>query len=298
MRSRAFCAVALGVVLLSGLEGSASPSPPPGFLNAFSWRMPDDRFGGFSGLELAGNGIDFIAISDRGAFTLGQISRDETGRITQVSAAPMRLLLGNGTQPLQPKRADSEGLALAEDGTVYISFEGAARVLRYRDIAGSAENLPEAAAFRTMQPNSALEALAIGPDGSLYTLPERSGGNDTPFPVYRLQGETWDVPFRMTRKPGFLPVAADFGPDGMLYVLERDFRGLSGFASRLRRLDPDARDTAEGETLLETPVGLHDNLEGLSIWRDTEGRLVASMVSDDNFNLFLRTEIVKYHLPD
>lgn len=298
MRSRALRALVLGLVLLAGLEGSASPNPPPGFLDAYPWQMSDDRFGGFSGLEIANNGLDFVALSDRGGFTRGRIARDAEGRIVSVQAEPVRLLLDNGDQPLKPQRADSEGLALAEDGTAYVSFEGAARVLRYRDIAGSAENLPVAAAFRTLQPNSALEALAIGPDGALYSLPERSGRSDNPFPLYRLRGDTWDEPFYITRKGGFLPVGADVGPDGRLYVLERDFRGLSGFASRIRRFDLNATGVVAGETLFATPVGLHDNLEGLSIWRDARGVLVASMVSDDNFNFFLRTEIVEYHLPD
>lgn len=298
MRSSAFRALALGIVLLSGLEGSASPSPPPGFFGAYPWRMPDYRFGGLSGLEVANNGLDFIVLLDRGAFTRGHITRDTEGRIVSVQAEPIRLLRDNGDQPLKPQRADSEGLALAEDGTAYVSFEGVARVLRYRDIAGSAENLPVAEAFRTLQRNAALEALAIGPDGALYTLPERTGSEDNPFPLYRLRGDAWDEAFQIERKGGFLPVGADVGPDGRLYLLERDLRGLSGFASRVRRFDLNAVGVVAGETLFETPVGLHDNLEGLSIWRDGKGTLVATMVSDDNFNIFLRTEIVEYHLPD
>lgn len=298
MRSCAFRAVGLCLVLFSGLESSASPKPPPGLLDVYPWNMPEDRFGGFSGLEVSDNGIDFIALSDRGAFTRGQFQRTQEGRITAVTAEPMQLLHDNGVKPLRPERADSEGLALAADGTIYVSFEGAARVLRYKDIAGSAENLPVAPAFRGLQPNASLEALAIGPDGALFSLPERSGRQDNPFPIYRLRGQTWDVPFQVSRIGGFLPVGADVGPDGKLYLLERDFRGLSGFASRIRRFDLDSGAVVPGETLFETPAGLHDNLEGISIWRDAKGSLVASMISDDNFNFFLRTEIVEYRLPD
>jgi hypothetical protein len=59
-----------------------------------------------------------------------------------------------------------------------------------------------------------------------------------------------------------------------------------------------AKSFDKGEILLETPVGLYDNLEGVSIWRDDAGHLTATMVSDDNFAFFLRSEIVEYRLPD
>ncbi len=50
--------------------------------------------------------------------------------------------------------------------------------------------------------------------------------------------------------------------------------------------------------LLETASGTYDNLEGVSVWRDAGGRLRATMISDDNFKFFQRTEIVEYALPD
>ena len=60
--------------------------------------------------------------------------------------------------------------------------------------------------------------------------------------------------------------------------------------------------TADGpmneESLLETATGTHDNLEGVAIWRDNQGRLRATMVSDDNFFALQRTELVEYALPD
>ena len=298
MRKRAFLAVAAGGVLIAGLEGSASPTPPPGFMGAWRWSLEDQRFGGFSGLEIAANGLDFIALSDRGAITSGKISRDAEGRISAITALPIQLLKAQGAKPLHPNRADSEGLALASDGSLFISFEGAARVLRYPRLGASAENLPTAPDFRRMQPNAALEALAIAPDGTLFTLPERSGRPDRPFPVYRFQNSQWDKTLTIPREGGFLAVGADFGPDGRFYLLEREFRGLSGFASRLRRFTLTDAGFIDAKTLLETPVGLHDNLESVSIWRDAAGHLTASMISDDNFNLLLRTEIVEYRLPD
>ena len=93
-------------------------------------------------------------------------------------------------------------------------------------------------------------------------------------------------------------MAADFGPDGRFYLLERDFRPLGGFASRLRRFDIGEAGLGAEVTLIETPFALHDNLEGLSVWRDDRGRLRATMISDDNFIFVQQTQIVDYLLPD
>ncbi|WP_299476732.1 esterase-like activity of phytase family protein [Cypionkella sp.] len=298
MRRRAFVAVVAGLVLIAGLEGSASPTSPLGLLSAFRWTMNDANFGGFSGIEVAENGQDIIALSDRGAFTTAHIVRDDTGRIASVKTNPVQLLRDVDGEPLSPGMSDSEGIALAPDGTVYVSFEGPARVLHYPKLSGAAQSIRSPREFKAMQKNSALEALAIDAAGTLYTLPERSGGATKSFPVYRFRAGKWDKRLQISREGGYLAVGADFGPDGKFYLLEREFRGLAGFSSRLRRFTLGAKGFDKGETLLQTPVGLYDNLEGVSVWRDRSGHLTATMVSDDNFKFFLRMQIVEYQLPD
>ena len=42
----------------------------------------------------------------------------------------------------------------------------------------------------------------------------------------------------------------------------------------------------------------HDNLEGLAVWRDDSGAIRLTMISDDNFNLLQRTELVEYAVPE
>lgn len=284
--------------VLAGLQGSASPLPPTGLLSNVAWSMDDPRFGGFSAIEVQADGLGFVALSDKGAFVRGRFVRDTQGQIVSVTGGPLMRLKGQGDALLRPGRTDSEGLALAPDGSAYISFEGAARVLRYDRLEGDAENLPSHPDFAGLQRNSALEALAVGPDGTLYTLPERSGGEQRPFPVYRFRKGAWDKVLSVRRIGGFLPVAADIGPDGRFYLLERQFTGLAGFATRLRRFDLGDKALSGETTLLQTPVGLHDNLEGLSVWRDAAGHLTATMIADDNFSFLFSTHIIEYRLPD
>lgn len=147
-----------------------------------------------------------------------------------------------------------------------------------------------------MSINGSLEALAIDASGRLFTIPENAPQEDQPFPVYRFDGD-WTQPFGIPQKGDFLPVGADFGPDGRLYVLERNFLGLGGFASRVRAFEVTEDSLGEGETVLRTEAGAHDNLEGLAVWQDSKGRIRLTMVSDDNFKFYLRQEIVEYVLP-
>ena len=287
-----------GAFLVLGLQGSASQTLPDGLVGAFAWRMDDPNFGGLSAIELADNGLSFLALSDRGAWTRGQITRDSEGRIMAVDARPMRFLRGRFEAPLEAGRNDSEGLAVAADGTVFVSFENVARVLRYDSIDGPAQNLITPREFGRMQRNSALEALAIGPDGTLYTLPERSGELERPFPVWRYRDGGWDQPFDLRRDGGYLAVGADFGPDGRLYLLERELHGLAGFSSRVRSFAISDTELSDERTDLETQPGQHDNLEGISVWRGPDGAIWVTMLADDNFNFFQSTEIVEYRLSD
>ena len=283
------------IALLAGCGQAFGQSTAPGVsqVGRFVWTDDNARFGGMSGLEISDDGRRFIALSDRGTLWTGTVTR-KAGAITAMTPDLITVLHISDGSPVAGATGDSEGLALAPDGTVYVSFEGLARVAAYPDVTGAAVRLPRHPDFEAMQANGALEALAIGPDGALYTLPERSGRATRPFPVYRFKDGAWTTPFTVPRDGAFLPVGADIGPDGLFYVLERDFTGL-GFRSRVRRL---ALDGTGIETLLETRTGLHDNLEGISVWRDDTGAIRMTLIADDNFKFFQSTEVVEYRVVD
>lgn len=286
-----------GLILLGvlGFRGSAGPLPPAGFLQDVPFHGP--RYGGFSALHLSADGMTFVALSDHGAVVSGKFDRDAAGFITAIHAGAFTPLLGRTDRPLVKGLTDSEGLAVAPDGQVYISFEGPARVLHYAALGDRADAMPDAPAFAKMEPNRALEALTLGPEGALFTIPETSRAPDQPFPVYRFVNGVWDQPFSLPRRGNFLVSDARFGPDGRLYILEREFLGLGGFASRLRRFDVTAQGASNEQTLFQTDPGTFDNLEGLDIWRDAKG-LRATLISDDNFIPFFRSQIVEFRLSD
>ena len=83
--------------------------------------------------------------------------------------------------------------------------------------------------------------------------------------------------------------------NGRSWKVEKDVKPhlLTPFQrARVRRM---ALDGTGIETLIET--ARHDNLEGLAVWQAADG-LRLTMISDDNFRWFQRTEIVEYRVID
>jgi len=265
------------------------------YLGSFPWDMDKPWFGGWSGIELSADGQNMTAITDRG-YILGAGITREGDRITAVTPRQAWHLKASTGAYLTPKITDSEGLAIAPDGMIHISFEGVTRVSRYSRPAVSARVLRHHKAFRGFPKNKSLEALAIDHRERLFAIPEHLV-NDTEIRVFVLDGTVWSTPFTLNGSNGFLPVGADFGPDGRLYLLERAWSVL-GFRARVRRWDVDGDQPHNEQLLLQTRTGTHDNLEGLAVWRDEQGRTRLTMVADDNFKPFQRTELVEYALQE
>ncbi|WP_170430900.1 esterase-like activity of phytase family protein [Ruegeria arenilitoris] len=265
-------------------------------LNSFAWRHKAEWFGGFSALHVSDNGRQLIALSDRAVLVRATIARDGD-QITGLRITGNWPVLSSTGQILSGSAGDSEGIAVAPDGSYYISFEWLHRVARYTSPDANARVLPRPKAFEDLSRNGSFEALAIDNRGQLYTLTEKSRTRQGDIPVYRWDGQGWSTPFALPQRGKFLPVSADFGPDGRFYVLERSL-SLTGFRTRLRRWQIVGDRPEAEETLFTSGPGTHDNLEGLSVWRDDQGRLRATMISDDNFLALQRTELVEYLLPD
>jgi hypothetical protein len=266
------------------------------YLGSYTWTSDARGFGSFSGLELNDAGTGFVTVSDKGWIAEGSLDRADGGAVTGVRLGRLEPLRNTEGGPLGRFEIDAEGLAMDGDGRLFVSFEAIHRVWTYRDTRSEAAWLPRHPDFKDLQNNSSLEALAIGPDGTLYTLPERSGELDRPFPVYRYRNGAWDIPFGIPRQGPFLMVGADFGPDGRLYLLERHLTGIFGFQTRIRSFAVTGDSAGDERLLLETAPGAHDNLEGIAVWADGQGAIRLTLISDDNYRSFQRTEFVDYRL--
>ncbi|AGT07432.1 esterase-like activity of phytase family protein [Paracoccus aminophilus] len=297
----AFCVAAAALLTAAAtytVNARGEISNKAEYIGTYVWHEDAPDFGGYSGIELTEDGRSFMALSDRATLRWGEIERDAEGRISGMVSKGMSRLHDSQGRPLPPGHlGDSEGIAIDSEGRIYVSFEGLVRVARYDTPDAPAKVLKGPPEFKQMQRNSALESLAITPDGTLLTMPERSGALDRPFPVWRWRKGVWDQPFSVSRNGNWLPVGSDIGPDGKFYLLERDFKGLLGFLSRVRRFDLTDAGLVNEEILLQSYPMQYDNLEGIAVWKDDQG-IRLTMISDDNFYFLQRTELVEYRIRD
>ena len=292
----------LGLALILLLPGGAWAAETPfasqaagvQFLGKTPWFDTGTRkgFGGFSGLEVSADGARFWAVNDNALIVTGRFVRDNVG-ITALEVDPIEALKYDSDRPIWADREgnDAEGLAMLPDGRYLVSFEGRHRISLFGPDR-RASDVPGAPDFDRFEVNGGLEALAVDDQGWIYALPERSGQVNRPFPVYRGRDGVWDTPFSLDRSAGFLPVGADFGPDGAFYLLERAFPGY-GFKSRVRRIVFDETTILSDEVLFVSKTGAFDNLEGLSAWRDGQGNIRLTLLSDDNYKWFQQTQFVE-----
>lgn len=252
-------------------------------------------FGGLSAVHMDRDGRGAVVISDRAAIFSVSIARDG-GRVTGLglrSAAALTDAAGN--RPASPHLMDSEGIARLPDGQLAISFEGRMRVAIHGLDGRERHHIAPPPGSGSLPGNGGYEGLAADARGNLYTLAEQAPGNG-PIPLYRHSGGAWQHFANLPRTGAYRPVGLDFDDRGRLYVLERRF-SMGSFSSRITRYDVGSNGIGGGEVLLQTPMGTHGNLEGLSLWR-SGGTLIASAVADNNFRQPGATRLVEYVIPD
>lgn len=284
------------VVVLGLASAMAVRGILAGTVSVTEWTPFSGDPGGWSGIEVADDGVRFWLVGDNGDWAEGRTLRDATGYLTGAEVArSQRLLLPDG-RPIRPPWQDTEGLALGPDGSFYISREWQHGIERLPQLGTRPTRLPRAPAFRTMPGNVGLEAVAVDATGAIYTLQERPGPLQRTTPLFRFTPDAgWQIVADLPRDGQFSISGADFAPDGALYLLERRFVGI-GFTSRIRRVDLAAA-PARIATLYHSPPGRHGNLEGMALWQDAQGRLRALMVSDNNRLTIQRQQLVEVILP-
>lgn len=278
-------------LLLAPVAASADTLEPDGF---FDWAS--ESVSGVSGLEVAADGTGFVAVSDGGWWIEGSFERSG-GRISGVAALRVEPIIGQDGLPVAARRvgdwSDAEGLAIGADGSAWVSFERWAHVWHFARPFGRAEWIRDHPTFYDHADNWQLEAVAVDPDGVVYTISEKPFAQG--FPVYRLgPDDLWTIETYLPEADVFAIVGADFDADGALYLLERKLVVGLWWQNRIRRIRLDG---SEDAVLWTGERGEYGNLEGISVWRDgAETRL--TLVSDNNGSGAEATQFVEFRLSD
>jgi hypothetical protein len=268
------------------------------------------EFGGLSGLKVFPDGAQFLALSDQGRWLRGTIVY-EGQRPVGITNAQMAPMLGPAGQPLFSRGwYDTE--SLAEDrGTIYVGIERVNRIVRFdygrNGLAARGQPITIPPAISQLPNNKGLECLAVVPQGmpgagTLIAISERgldAAGNLKAF----LIGGDAPGEFSVVRSDDFDVSDCAIAPSGDLLLLERRFTWTAGVAMRLRRvaLTSVVRGArVDGQVLTFADMGYQiDNMEGLSVHRDSNGEIVLTMISDDNFSVLQRTVLLQFTLlPD
>jgi hypothetical protein len=263
-------------------------------INRYAWDTKS--IVGLSGIEVTEDGSGFLAVGDRGWWLQGRFKRNGD-RIEGVDIERLEAIKGSDGLPVSARRvgdwSDAEGLALAPDGTAWVSFERWAHVWRYDQPFARARSIKDHPTFYDHADNWQLEAAAIDPDGTVYVFSEKPLIEG--FPIYRLNaGGLWAIDGFLPERDVFAIVGADFNTDGTLYLLERKLVVGLWWQSRIRQVRLDG---SLDETIWTSERGEFDNLEGISVWRDAEG-LRLTLVSDNNGSERTPTEFVEFRVSE
>ena len=280
------------------------------YRGGLSLRSNDARFGGLSSLLVSPDGNRLLAASDRGTWFSAEILYDAEGFLRGLASPALVPVLGPDGNALAGRYRDAEALARAADGAILLAFEQHHRILRFAEpsrldahqLAGVIPELlrapEELAEFNS---NAAMEGLATLDDGGLLILTEGLDNARAGKPGWLLRHGHADMRFEYKRAARFRPTGATRLPDGDILTLERRYTIIGGVAALLRVIP---RETIQSGALLDGPELARlappltvDNMEGIAVRRDSAGRTLIYLISDDNFSVLQRTLLMMFELP-
>lgn len=277
------------------------------FVGGFEMRSSASEFGQLSSMRFLTPGGDFVGVADHGYWFFGTIERD--GHVpVGISGFRMQPMVDeNGVVVTEKRRNDAEGLDVHGDRAT-VAFEREARVSEYRLGAKGAgpplRNLDFVIPRRELRFNQGIETLARAPDDSplksaRVVVAERSIDENGDIFAAIIEGAHKGV-FKVKRSEDFDVTDGVFLPNGDLLLLERRYRPPFSVGMRLRRIDGDMvrpGSLADGKVLIEADLSSRiDNMEALDVWRREDGKLIVSLLSDDNQNFLQSTLYLEFVL--
>lgn len=266
------------------------------------WRLTsrNSLFGGFSALAYRGDGR-FLLIGDNGEWARLTLGADGSVSDVAIRALP--------TPPRSPKRkafTDAEALVFdPATGKLWIALEGINQIWRIDAAMTRVESRRRSPALYRWPANRGPEAMVRLADGRTILFSEGEDRND-----HGTEGLVYIDDPAVPGKPPLLFYYDDQGkgqvsdaaplPDGRILLVHRKLGLNPLFTTTLAIVDPaDIRKdgVVRSVAIGQVPEPLHENYEGAAVTVE-DGRTFVWLVSDDNFNSWQRSLLLKFELVD
>lgn len=272
-------------------------------LSAFQIESKDKHFGGLSGLSIGTDG-KLYAVSDRGYWLSAKMEMDPNGVLLNLTDWQIAPILAATNTPVAGALRDAEALAVAQDGSFLVAFEGAHRISRYSPPPKTFESTPVPvqipAAVARAPGNGGIEGLATLPDGRLLALTEEFANGDGSFKGWLIdKGQFAELAYFPSK--GFRVTDCAALNNGDVLVLERRYVPFAILSSRLtlvkaNSLQPGAKLDGKELLKLEQPLAVQ-NFEAVAAQQTSKGTMIF-IVSDDNYSPFQQTLLLQFLLPN
>lgn len=269
------------------------------FLQA--WELDSDNrdFGGISALSALPDGR-FVGISDAG--TLIGFGLTDDNRVDRPFIVPLPDAFGDGKSY---KDRDSEGIAYDPDtGQFWVSYEANHAIRRFAPSFARSPGIRKLAGQYSWSDNKGPEALIRLRDGRFIVIAENleNGMHEgLLFSGDPVEPKTAISRFAFRPPDGYRVTDGTALPDGRLLLLNRRIAFPGGFSAKLTIVEANdfhngAKVSGNVIATLAAPL-LVDNMEGVTVTKDA-GRTTVWLISDDNFNLWQRTLLMKFRLSE
>jgi hypothetical protein len=283
---------------------------PLEFVGGLEMTSSSRHFGALSTFRFLSPGADFIGVADTGFWFFGKVEHDEEGRPTAISDFRMEQMVDASGNVVDEKwEVDGEGLDV-KDGVATVGFERKHRIAQFKIEPGAMKTAIRELDFlvpnNELRQNKGFETVTRAHpygqhENGLVIVSERS--IDAAGNVFAaiIEGPNKGV-FTVKREGNFDITDGAFLPDGDLLLLERSFAPAEGVKMRLRRIYGESVSkgaVADGPVLFEANMAFQiDNMEGLDVWQRPDGKLIVSLISDDNHSILQRNLYLEFILHD